>query len=91
MTRIEITPVSAIPNTIDVIVKGEGHTASSVIVERLNNDRGCDYAAYKILHPEDNFVTIRVKGNTRTAKEVLRSSISSIIKDLDDLIFQLKK
>lgn len=91
MPSVSISPVNTVPNTIDVGIKGEAHTAASAIVERLNDDRGCDYAAYKVEHPKDDFVVLRVKGNSKAAKDVLRGSIASIIKDIDDLISQIKK
>lgn len=91
MPGVSIDPVSTAPNTIDVRITGETHTAASAIVERLNSDRGCDYAAYKVEHPKDDFVVIRVKGGSRAARDVLRGGIAGIIKDIDDLISQIKK
>lgn len=92
MSHVTIKPVNTVLNTIDVVIEGETHTAASCIVERLTSDPECEYAAYKVDHPMDEFVTIRVKGNeSRSAKDVLRNSIISIIKDVDDVIGRVKQ
>lgn len=92
MPTVTVKQVSTTPNTIDVVIDGETHTAASVIVERLNGDSACEYAAYRVEHPKDEFVTIRIKGDAhRGAKDVLKSSLTSLIRDIDDLIMQVKK
>ncbi|KAI4291508.1 DNA-directed RNA polymerase II subunit RPB11 [Pancytospora philotis] len=89
MPRIAVKQVSTLPNTIDVVVTGETHTAAAAIVERLNSDSACTYAAYRIEHPTDDYVTIRVMGDeTKTARDILRQSIAGIIKDINELIEQ---
>lgn len=92
MVEVTVKQVNALPNTIDVVITGETHTAASAIVERLNADAACEYAAYKVGHPTDNFVTIRIKGDEhRSAKEILKNSIRTIIRDIDSLIEQMNR
>lgn len=57
--KVEICKNTSGTNTMEIKLNGEGHTAASVITERLEGMT--EFAAYKITHPTDNFVTIRIK------------------------------
>ncbi|CAG2110419.1 unnamed protein product [Medioppia subpectinata] len=48
---VSIEPNTIVSNTIDVTLYDEGHTAASVIVERL--EQTTEFAAYKVDHPTD--------------------------------------
>lgn len=92
MQRIEAKITNFNQNIIEVTITNDTHTLAAPIVERLNKDSSCLYAAYKINHPNDNFVNLKIQGNeNKKAKEILLDSIKSIIKDLDDINNQLKE
>lgn len=88
---VSIAPSSAVLNMIEIRIEGEGHTVASALTERLESDPSCQFAGYSINHPNDSFVTLNVKGNeTKNAKDVLKHGLVGMIKDIDDLIRQLK-
>ena len=91
MSRISIKPTLASLNSIDVVISEESHTLAAPLIERMNLDLNCVYSAYKIGHPADNFVSLRIQGNeSKNAKDILEDGLRSIIEDLDDIISQLK-
>jgi len=92
MPKVSIKPLGTVLNTIDVVIDKETHTAASVIVEKLNDDPMCEYAAYKVDHPRDDFVSIRIKGRgSVNPREILRNSVVSLLSDIEDLIAQTRK
>lgn len=91
MTVVTIKPTVDSPNVIEIVIQKESHTCAAPIVERLNKDPACQYAAYKIEHPSDSFVSIRVQGNEhKNAKTIFTEGVYSIIEDLDSLLSQLR-
>ncbi|KAI5148428.1 DNA-directed RNA polymerase II subunit RPB11 [Enteropsectra breve] len=91
MVEVSVTPSTSAINTLDIVIEGETHTAGSCIVDRLQNDPSCLFAAYRVAHPTDHFMSMRVQGNdVQNAKEILKNGISEIIKDIDDLIQQVE-
>lgn len=89
---VSVSHLSAIPDTADFIITNETHTAASVIVERLASDPKCEFSAYRVDHPMDKFVSIRVTGkNGETPESVMRGCLISIIKDIEDIIVQVRK
>ncbi|OQS55805.1 hypothetical protein EHP00_1645 [Ecytonucleospora hepatopenaei] len=85
--KIEIFKELCGSNSIDVKLNGEGHTAASVITERLVDMT--EFAAYKIAHPTDSFVTIRIKTNENPIA-TFKKCVKSIVYDLNDLMEQVK-
>ncbi len=87
---VKITPANL--NIVEIVILNDTHTIAAPIVERMNRDPACIYSAYKIGHPNDDFVTINVQGNEhKRAKEIFVESIKTIIEDLEDIKTQLKK
>lgn len=92
MQKVSLKPSLSNINVIDVMIQGETHTCAAPIVERMSMDPACQFSAYKVDHPNDTFVSIRVQGNEhKNAKTILKESIKSIMTDLDDLIYQVKE
>lgn len=92
MSKISIKPSLSCLNSIDVTITDESHTLAAPLVERLNCDSNCVFAAYKIGHPADDFVSLKIQGNEfRNAKDILANGLRSIISDLDDILSQVKK
>lgn len=84
--KVEIIKSNSLPNTIDIRLNNEGHTAASVIVERL--EEMSIFSAYKITHPTDTYVTIRIQSK-ENPRDVFQKCIESIIEDIDGLMTQL--
>ena len=81
-----------VPNTVDIVIHGETHTAASVIVERLEATPSCDYVAYKVEHPKDDFASLRIKAaNNSDPVDLLKGALQAIVADIDDLIVQTKR
>jgi len=92
MEKVIITPSTEALNTIDVVINEEGHTAASCIVERLQQSQDCQFAAYKVDHPKDTYVRLKIQGGPNfNAEEVLKRSINGIISDIDDLISYVRQ
>lgn len=49
-----------VPNSIELIIEGETHTLANLLTEKLLNDERCVYSAYKVLHPLEEKVNIKV-------------------------------
>ena len=84
--KVDIVKSDSLPNTIDIRLNDEGHTAASVIVERL--EEMSIFSAYKITHPTDTYVTIRIQSK-ENPKDVFRKCVESIVEDIDGLMKQL--
>lgn len=73
-------------------IADESHTIAAPLIERMTQDPSCIFSAYKVNHPADTFVSLKIQGNeTRNAKDILENSLRSIISDLDDILIQVKK
>ncbi|MFL2962014.1 MAG: RpoL/Rpb11 RNA polymerase subunit family protein [Candidatus Poseidoniaceae archaeon] len=73
-------------NELRVRFIGESHTSLQILRERLNNDKGVDYANYFPGHPdldEPEFF-IRTKGKTDPA-DILKKLIGEIQGDFNSL------
>lgn len=91
MSKVSIKPSLSSINVIDVVIQDETHTCAAPIVERMNSNPACLFSAYKVDHPNDSFVSIRIQGNEhKNAKTIFEESIKSIVADLDDLIYHIK-
>lgn len=92
MKKVTITPSTSTINTIDVRIENESHTVAAPIIERLNDSPHCEYAAYKIDHPTDKFVSIKIKGDeTKNAKEIFKECVMGLIDDIESVISQVKQ
>lgn len=92
MTDITIKPSLSNINVVDIVIQNETHSCAAPIVERMNSDPACLFAAYKIEHPSENFVSVRVQGNeNKNARAIFKESVESIISDLDDVLKQLRR
>lgn len=91
MPKTEIKPSPSRINSIEVILNDESHTVAAPLVERMLMDKECLFAAYKLGHQTDKFVSLTIQGsNKKNARMILEEGLKSIIKDLDDLITQVK-
>jgi DNA-directed RNA polymerase II subunit RPB11 len=92
MSKISIERSTSGLNSIDIVISDESHTVAAPLVERMNLNSNCLFSAYKIGHPADDFVNLRVQGNeNKNAKDIFLEGIQSILEDLEDISTQLKK
>lgn len=47
-------------NTVELEIGGEGHTLANLITEKLLEDERCSFSAYKVPHPLEEKVLIKV-------------------------------
>ncbi|KAK1350468.1 putative subunit Rpb11 of DNA-directed RNA polymerase II [Hamiltosporidium tvaerminnensis] len=74
------------PNTVEFIIHDESHTLANMITERFLKDQRCTFSAYKIVHPLDNNVHIRV---TAIRSINVKSLIIEILKSFETEINEL--
>lgn len=92
MSKVVIKPSITSENSIDVTIQKESHTAAVPIVEEMLKDPNCVFAAYKISHPNDDFLTMKIQGNDKKeAKKILEDGIKSVIAEIEDVIEQVKQ
>ena len=73
-------------NELRVRFIGESHTSLQVLRERLNSDKGVDYANYFPGHPEldDPEFYIRTSGK-KSADKILSDLVGSLSKEFSDV------
>lgn len=92
MKKVTLKNSPAILNTIEVKIENESYTVAAPIIERLNSNKHCEYASYRIEHPTDKFVSLRIKSDdSENVVNLFKGSISSIISDIDDIILQVRQ
>ncbi len=92
MVKLEIKNIQDVPNTVDIIITGETHTAASAIVENLNSNPDTLYSAYKVSHPYDDFVSIRISSkNNESPISLFKNTLSQLTRDLDSLITSVEE
>lgn len=47
-------------NSIELVIEGETHTLANLVTEKLLKDERCIFSAYKVLHPLQEKVNIKV-------------------------------
>lgn len=85
---IKIVRDKKLPNTIDLEIIGESHTLGNLLSDRLLSDKRCTYAAYKVPHPLDDKVVIRVSAERGSDDVVglVNETIKSIVNDIDEIV-----
>lgn len=92
MPKVSSKTSASVLNTMEVKIENESHTAASVIVERINESPHCEYASYKIAHPTDSFVLIKIKSDdNKNVRTLFKDSLMSIVDDIEDLSAQVRQ
>lgn len=80
-----------IQNTLDLKIHNETHTLGSVLSDKLCQDKRCTFSSYKVLHPKDDFVFVRVGcDESVSVKDCLIENLSELCGYTQDLINQIR-
>jgi DNA-directed RNA polymerase II subunit RPB11 len=89
--KVSIEYVGNVRNTIEMRIENETHTVGALLAEQLLEDRRCLFGAYRVDHPTDNHVFVRISADrTCSVKELLSETLKKIEDDTLALIEQLK-
>lgn len=79
-------------NTIHLKIRNEDHTLGNILSERLYNDPRCTFSAYKVPHPLENILEIKISANKDTPVLVLlKETIKKLESDINDVIKDVKR
>ncbi|KAF7671483.1 DNA-directed RNA polymerase subunit L [Astathelohania contejeani] len=81
----------AIPNTIEMKIKGETHTLGNLVVETMLQDKRCTFAAYDVPHPLEDQCTIRIGAEKNIpVRKLAIDNLKNLCRQIEDLIEQTK-
>ena len=85
VVNMEVNILEKSKNVLKFEIKGDKHTVTNLLREKLFEDSEVSMAGYDKTHPlEDNAISI-LKTNSKDATSVLKNAISSLEKELDNL------
>jgi DNA-directed RNA polymerase II subunit RPB11 len=91
LRKVQLAPDTLTPNTVLLTLNREDHTLGNLICSALQRDPNVVFAGYKLPHPLEHHVLIRVQTERRHSPvEVVQRCIERLIKDLMGLEEQLK-
>lgn len=74
-------------NTLNIKIREEGHTLANILSERLHLDPRCTFSAYKVPHPLEESVELKVTAHKDTPVILLvKETIRQIEKDFEKLL-----
>lgn len=82
---LKIIADKKVPNSVELIIEGETHTLANLLTEKLLKDERCIFSAYKVLHPLEEKVNIKV-----TAKQgcdvimLVNETLRNMSKEIDE-------
>jgi DNA-directed RNA polymerase II subunit RPB11 len=87
---IEINYDKNIQNTLEIKIDNETHSLGSALSEKLGKDGRCLFSSYKVLHPKDDFMYLRVGcDNTIAVKEYIVENLKELESCTQDLLNQI--
>jgi DNA-directed RNA polymerase II subunit RPB11 len=88
--KLKIKYDKRVPNTAELEVDGESHTLANMVTERLLEDKRCTFSAYKMEHPLEERVVIRVSAiKSCPVISLVLDCLRALSRDIDDVISQL--
>ncbi|ELQ76940.1 RNA polymerase, subunit L [Trachipleistophora hominis] len=80
------------PNTVELHINGESHTLGNLIAEKILSDPRCTFSAYKVNHPLDEEVDLKVSAQKDTpVLTLIKDNLKSLEDDIESLIAQAKE
>ncbi|EOB11561.1 DNA-directed RNA polymerase subunit L [Nosema bombycis CQ1] len=78
-------------NTIEIRVDGETHTLGSSLTDEISRDNRCKFSTYKVEHPMDNHMLMKVCADGSCAvKDLIIETLKNLENNTQDLINQLQ-
>lgn len=88
--KVEVKYDKDTVNTMELIVHGESHTLANMVRDMILKNSSCTFCAYKIAHPSDDFVSIRVGAIENTPVRIMViESLEVLSQNIEDLINQV--
>ncbi|KAH9412332.1 putative DNA-directed RNA polymerase II subunit RPB11 [Ordospora pajunii] len=90
-SNVLMSYVGSTRNTIELKIYNEAHTLGSMLSEMLLEDKRCLFSAYRIDHPTDNHLLLRITAERECpVKNLLLDTLRKIEEDTTSLICQFK-
>jgi DNA-directed RNA polymerase subunit L len=86
---MEIEVLKDEKNKFEFKLKGEQHTLLNLLSKELFNDKGIEFAGYRIEHPLVDEAIVSVSG--KNPKKAVKDAVERIQKQVDDFEAQVKK
>lgn len=78
-------------NTIELTINDESHTLANMIQDFIQKDPACTFCAYKVTHPSDKFVKLKVSSdNSKPVRHLVIDSLRSLSSEIKDLVEQVE-
>lgn len=80
-------------NSIEISIRDEDYTLGCPLVDELQKKKEVSFAAYKIPHPLQNILKVKVTAEKAEEKPLLlvKSSLDNLIKDCETLLSYIHK
>lgn len=76
-------------NTVELRIENEAHSLGNMVSEQLLEDKRCLFSAYRVEHPTDNHLFLRVSGDkSYPVRDLLLETLKKIEADTSGLIAQ---
>lgn len=70
-------------NTIELIIHGECHTIANLIRDKILKNKSCTFCAYKMAHPHDDFVSMRISAlEDKPVRLMILESLRELSRDI---------
>ncbi|EEQ82079.1 hypothetical protein NCER_101277 [Vairimorpha ceranae BRL01] len=87
---VEINYDKNIKNTIELKVEKETHSLGSSLSDKLCKDKRCIFSSYKVCHPKDDFMFLRVScDDAISVKDCIVENLVDLENITQDLINQI--
>ena len=91
MRKATVAQDTLTPNTINLTINREDHTLGNMLCGALQKDPQVIFAGYKVPHPLEHHVVIRVQAEKGyDPVDVVQRNIERLVRDLANLDDQLK-
>lgn len=82
-----------ISNSVELSIRDEDHTLGNAIVAEMQNTKGVAFAAYKIPHPLQNILKIKIATENTEDRPIdfLKTSLDTLIRDCDTMLSSIYK
>ena len=89
--KVAMSYVGNARNTIELRIENETHTLGSMVCEGLLEDKRCLFSAYRVDHPTDSHVSLRITADRNCqAKDLLLETLKRMEDDTASLMEQLR-
>ncbi|EJW03550.1 hypothetical protein EDEG_02134 [Edhazardia aedis USNM 41457] len=79
-------------NTVELEIHGETHTLGNILADRLLQDTRCVFAAYKVPHPLEEKVMVRVtSAKNCDVMELINDALMSLSSEIEDAKVQFER